>query len=182
MLDFLLQHHVYPFLSLSKGVIYIARYRLFRQVYVLEYHDSILHVIKDLLCWLVITRRQFYYSQSRVYMARKITSYRNKLATPRTCKCYNLGNDIYEVASQLSSLNDLFVAESPPDMLSEFPTNIRRLVSSNSTRTTPVDCCSRFRLLLEYLEPGERVYFGNWPRVIRRRSSASSASLFPLSA
>ncbi|CAN3376506.1 hypothetical protein DIRU0_E31340 [Diutina rugosa] len=67
-------------------------------------------------------------------------------------------------------------------MLSEFPTNIRRLVLSNTTRTAPVDCCSRFRSSLEYLELGERVYFENWPRVIRRRSSASSAGLLPLSA
>lgn len=279
VLDFLPQHHVYPFLSLSKGVNHIARYRLFRQVYVLEYHNPILHdVIEDLLCWLVLTRRQFHillssefpwpgklliietswrhhepvsairarFAPADVRFTKRILGAdsipyedqivvlpptsttaadvrlsRLTLVGPSLCdplavtvkvdcllvvgevfaieRCIdipsikqltlisafsNLGDDIYGLASQLSSLKDLFVAESPltPDMLSEFPTNIRRLVLSNTTRTAPVDCCSRFRLLLEYLELGERVYFENWPRVIRRRSSASSAGLLPLSA
>lgn len=278
VLDFLPQHHVYPFLSLSRGVNYIARYRLFRQVYVLEYHDPILHdVIEDLLCWLVITRRQFHillrseftwpgklliietswrhqepvsairtrFAPADVRFTKRILdddsipyedqivvlpppsktttdvrlsrltlvglSLCDSLAVTVKVDCllvvgkvYNIErcidipsikqltlisaftnlDDIYGVASQLSSLKDLFVAESPltPDMLSDFPTNIRRLVLSNTTRTAPVDCCSRFRRLLEYLELGERVYFENWPRVIRRRSSASSAGLLPLSA
>lgn len=59
ILDYLPQHHVYPFLSLSKGVNYIATRRLFRRVYVSQskpiFHDA----NDDLLQWLFLTQKQF---------------------------------------------------------------------------------------------------------------------------
>ena len=60
VLDFLPQHHVYPFLSLSKGVDHIAKLRLFRQVYVIDFGKPFLHdYIEDLICWLVFSGSQF---------------------------------------------------------------------------------------------------------------------------
>lgn len=61
ILEYLTQQDVYPFLSLSKSVNYVARARLLRQVYVLpegqvpNLHES----NKDLKLWLMITTNQF---------------------------------------------------------------------------------------------------------------------------
>ncbi|CAN3371974.1 hypothetical protein DIURU_002515 [Diutina rugosa] len=61
VLEFLPQHRVHPFLSLSKGVDYIAKQRLFHQVYVLGpdeeplLHDS----IDDLKHWSYLSQSQF---------------------------------------------------------------------------------------------------------------------------
>lgn len=61
VLDFLPQHRVYPFLSLSKGVNYIAKQRLLRQVYVLDRdRKPLLHdAVDELIHWLFLTRSQF---------------------------------------------------------------------------------------------------------------------------
>ena len=61
VLDFLPQHRVYPFLSLSKGVNYIAEQRLLRQVYVLDRDRKPLlnDEVDELIHWLFLTRSQF---------------------------------------------------------------------------------------------------------------------------
>lgn len=60
VLDYLPQHHVYRFLSLSKGVNYFARRRLLRQVYVLARGRPVLHNHnKDLVQWLFVSCTQF---------------------------------------------------------------------------------------------------------------------------
>lgn len=59
ILDYLPQHQVYPFLSLSKGVDFIAKQRLFRQVYVFQYFKPFLHdAVDELLHWLFLTSSQ----------------------------------------------------------------------------------------------------------------------------
>lgn len=62
VLDYLPQHRVYPFLSLSKGIDYIAKQRLFRKVYVVNnYSRPFLHDANDdLLHWLYLTNDQFF--------------------------------------------------------------------------------------------------------------------------
>ncbi|CAN3373832.1 hypothetical protein DIURU_004347 [Diutina rugosa] len=62
VLDYLPQHRVYPFLSLSKGIDYIAKRRLFRKVYVfIEYPGPFLHDANDdLLHWSYLTKFQFF--------------------------------------------------------------------------------------------------------------------------
>lgn len=63
VLDFLPQHRVYPFLSLSKAIDRIAKRRLFRKVFVLEGDSKpLLHdAIDELLHWLYLTEAQFLY-------------------------------------------------------------------------------------------------------------------------
>lgn len=63
VLDFLPQHRVYPFLSLSKAIDRIAKRRLFRKVFVLEENSKpLLHdAIDELLHWLYLTEAQFLY-------------------------------------------------------------------------------------------------------------------------
>lgn len=59
ILDFLPQHRVYPFLSLSKSVNHVAKERLFRQVYVCRGDPFLDDAVDELLHWLFLTRRQF---------------------------------------------------------------------------------------------------------------------------
>lgn len=61
VLDFLPQHQVYPFLSLSKGVNFIATQRLLRRVVVLkEGVKPFLHdVVDELYHWLFLTNTQY---------------------------------------------------------------------------------------------------------------------------
>lgn len=59
ILDFLPQHRVYPFLSLSKSVNHVAKERLFRQVYVCHADPFLDDAVDELLYWLFLSRRQF---------------------------------------------------------------------------------------------------------------------------
>lgn len=62
VLEFLPQHRVYPFLSLSKGINYIARQRLLKRVYVMLPGTKPLldDVNEELWRWLFLTQAQFH--------------------------------------------------------------------------------------------------------------------------